>query len=302
MAQRVSRRKGIRMIVVTGSTGNVGAPLVRELASTRVPTRALVHSPEKAAAVEQLGVEVMVGDFGDPQTLNTALEGADHAFLLTPADPRQPEWEKNFVEAAEGAGVAHVVKQSVQGADANSPMRIGRIHGECERLLEGSGMGWTFLRPNLFMQTTLAFAEQVAADGRFYAPLAEATTSMIDARDVAAVAARMLTEEGHEGKVYELSGPEAISHRDIAEKLSGVLGRPVEHVEVSSEDARGGMITMGMPVWLADALFELFEVRQAGYTAGVTETVAEITGREPRSYEQFARDYKEAFGSDPAGS
>src|SRR5215213_943147 len=116
LARQGNRRKGIRMIVVTGSTGNVGAPLVRQLASTGVPTRALVHSPEKAVVVEQEGVEVMVGDFGDPQTLDTALEGADHAFLLTPPDPRQPEWEKNFVEAAKRAGVAHVVKQSVQGA------------------------------------------------------------------------------------------------------------------------------------------------------------------------------------------
>jgi uncharacterized protein YbjT (DUF2867 family) len=111
----------------------------------------------------------------------------------------------------------------------------------------------------------------------------------------------MLTEEGHEGKVYELTGPEAISHREIAEKLSKVLGRPVEHVEVSFEDARGGMIGLGMPEWLADALAELFEVRQAGYTSGVTDTVAQITGREPRGYEQFARDYKEAFSAAPAG-
>lgn len=162
-------------------------------------------------------------------------------------------------------------------------------------------MAWTFLRPNLFMQTTLAFAPQVAAEGRFYAPLAEAKTSMIDARDVAAVAARALTEEGHEGRVHELTGPEAISHRDIAQKLSTVLDRPVEHVEVSFEDARGGMVEMGMPEWLADALFELFEVRQAGYTAGVTNTVAEIIGREPRGYEEFARDHREAFGGGSAG-
>ncbi len=290
------------MIVVTGSTGNVGNPLIKELAALGVPTRALVHTPEKLAAVELEGVEAMVCDFGTPETLDAALEGAERAFLLTPADLRQPEWEKNFVQAAQRAGVGHVVKQSVQGADADSPVRIARIHDECERLLEGSRMACTFIRPNLFMQTTLAFAAQVAADGRFYAPLAEAKTSMIDARDVAAVAARALTEEGHEGKVHELTGAEAISHREIAEKLSGVLGRPVEHVEVSFEDARGGMLDMGMPEWLADALLELFEVRQAGYTAGVTNTVVEITGREPRGYEEFARDYKEAFSEGPAGS
>lgn len=290
------------MIVVAGSTGNVGFALIEKLAALGVPVRALVHTPQKVAAVEREGVEVKVGDFEAPQTLDAVLEGAERVFLLTPPDPRQPEWENNFIEAAKRAGVRHVVKQSVLGADADSPMRIGRIHGECERLLKESSIDWTFLRPNLFMQTTLAFAEQVAAEGRFYAPLAEAKTSMIDARDVAAVAAKTLTEEGHEGKVHELTGPEAISHHDIAEKLSKVLVRPVEHVEISFEEAREGMIGMGMPEWLADALFELFEVRQAGYTAGVTNAVGQITGRESRSYEEFARDYREAFGGTEAAS
>ena len=290
------------MIVVTGATGNVGSALIEELAAMGGPARALVHTPEKVATVEREGVEAKVGDFGAPETLDAVLEGAERAFLLTPPDPRQPEWENNFIEAAERVGVRHIVKQSVLGADPDSPMRLGQIHGECERLLEESSMAWTFLRPNLFMQTTLTFAEQVAADGRFYAPLAEAKTSMIDVRDVGAVAAKTLTEEGHEGKVHELTGPEAISHRDIAQKLSKVLGKPVEHVEVSFEEARGAMIEMGMPEWLADALFELFEVRQAGYTAGVTNAVGQITGGEPRSYEGFARDYREAFGGAPAGS
>jgi uncharacterized protein YbjT (DUF2867 family) len=151
------------------------------------------------------------------------------------------------------------------------------------------------------MQTTLAFAAQVAADGRFYAPLAEAKTSMIDARDVAAVAARALTEEGHEGKVHELTGAEAISHREIAEKLSGVLGRPVEHVEVSFEDARGGMLDMGMPEWLADALGAIRSpaggLHRRGDEYGGGNHRARATG-----YEEFARDYKEAFSEGPAGS
>jgi uncharacterized protein YbjT (DUF2867 family) len=290
------------MIVVTGSTGNVGGPLIGELAALDVPTRAVIHTPEKAGVVEQEGVEVIIGDFGAPKTLDAALEGAERAFLLTPPDPRQPEWEKNFVEAAERTGVRHVVKLSAQGADADSPKRIGRIHSACERLLKESDMAWTFLRPSIFMQTTLAYAGQVAAEGRFYAPLAEAKTSLIDARDVAAVAARALTEDDHEGQVHELTGPEAISHRDIAETLSAVLGRPVEHVEVSIEDARGSMVGMGMPEWLAEAVAELFEVRQEGYFAGVTNTVAGITGREPRSYEEFARDHKGAFSGAPTGS
>jgi uncharacterized protein YbjT (DUF2867 family) len=290
------------MILVAGSTGNVGFALIRELAAMGVPARALVRTPEKVATVAQEGVEATVGDFGAPETLDVALKGVERAFLLTPPDPRQPEWENNFIEAAERMGVRRVVKLSALGPDAGPPMRLRRIHSECERILEESSMGWTLLRPNLFMQTTLTFAEQVAAEGRFYAPLAEAKTSMIDVRDVATVAAKTLTDERHEGKVYELTGPEAISHREIAEKLSKVLERPVEHVEVSLDDARGGMIEMGMPEWLADALYELFEVRQAGYMAGVTNAVGQVTGREPRSYEEFARDYKEAFGGAWAGS
>ena len=290
------------MILVTGSTGKVGGGLIRELAAMGVPARAMVHTPEKAGAMRREGVEVAIGDFEAPETVDAALRGVERAFLLTPPDPRQPEWEKNFVQAAKRAGVRHVVKQSAQGADADSPMRIGRIHGECERLLEGSGMAWTFLRANLFMQTTLAFAPQVAAERRFFAPLAEAKTSMIDARDVAAVAARALSEERHEGKAHDLTGPEAISHRDVAGKLSAVLGRPVEHVEVSFEDAREAMVGSGMPQWLADALIELYEVRQAGYMAGVTSAVAEIIGQEPRSYEDFARDHEGALGRAPAGS
>src|SRR5215212_3569678 len=131
-------RNEARMIVATGSTGNVGGPLIAELAAMGVPTRARVHTLEKVSVVEREGVEVMVGDFGAPETLDAALEGAERAFLLTPPDLRQPEWEKSFVQAAERTGVRHVVKQSAQGADADSLMRIGRIHSECERLLKES--------------------------------------------------------------------------------------------------------------------------------------------------------------------
>ncbi len=229
--------------------------------------------------------------------------GPSSSFLLTPADPRQPEWEKNFVEAAERAGVRHVVKLSAFIANPDSPLRFGRTHGEGERHLEGSDLSWPFLRPNSFMQNTLANAWSIASEGRLYSPVLDAKVALIDARDVAAVAARVLTKERHEGKAYELSGPEAISNREAAEQLSTVLGRAIECVEVSFEDARRAMVGGGLPEWLVDGVIELARLQEAGYAASLTNGVAEVTGREPRRFEEFARDYKSAFlGDSSSGS
>jgi uncharacterized protein YbjT (DUF2867 family) len=290
------KRKG--MILVTGSTGTISSALVEELAALGAPTRALVHTPEKTSIVEREGVEVTVGDLGSPETLDAALEGVERAFLLTPPDPHQPEWEKNLIEAAECAGVRHVVKLSALGSEANSPVRFLRNHADGERVLEKSELSWTFLRPNSFMQNMLSNAWSIASERRLYSPILDAKVTLIDARDVAAVAARMLTEEGHEGKVYELTGPEAISNREAAERLSTVLGRPIECVEVSFEDARRAMVGGGMPEWQAAGVIELARLQEAGYAAVLTNGVAEVTGRGSRRFEEFARDYENAFLGD----
>ena len=283
------------MILVTGSTGTIGSALIEELAVLGAPTRALVHTPQRVSIMKREGVEVTVGSFDAPEALDEALEDVERAFLLTPPDPHQPEWEKNLVEAAERAGVRQVVKLSAFGADPNSPLRFFRNHGACEQVLKESDLSWTFLRPNSFMQNMLSNAWLIASERRIYSPVVDAKVARIDARDVAAVAARVLVEEGHEGKVYELSGPEAISEREAAEQLSTVLGRAVECVEVSFEDARQAMVGGGMPEWLTDGVLELARFQEAGYAAGLTDGVAEVTGREPRRFEKFARDYKSAF-------
>lgn len=286
------------MILVSGATGTNGSALVEELAARGVPVRAMVRAPDKAGSVEREGVEAVVADFGAPETLDAALEGVEKAFVVTPPDPREPEWERNFVDAAKRAGVRHVVKLSVAGADEGAPVRFGRVHAEAERYLEGSGIGYTILRPTGFMQNTLAYAGSVSSEGRFYAPLADAKVAWIDVRDIAAVAAETLTGEGHEGKVYDLTGPEALSNREIAQKLSAALGKTVEHVEVSYEGAREAMVGAGLPEWLADGLIELNrEVYEPGYAAQTANGVEEATGRRPRSFDEFARDHRAAFGA-----
>ena len=286
------------MILVSGATGTNGSALVEELASRGVQVCAMVRTPEKTGAVEREGVEAVVADFGEPETLDAALEGVERAFLVTPPDPREPEWERNFVDAVKRADVRHVVKLSVLGASEEAPVRFGRVHAESEHYLENSGLDYTILRPTGFMQNTFSYAGSISSEGRFYAPLADAKIAWIDVRDIAAIAAEALTGEGHEGKAYDLTGPEALSNRELAQKFSEAFGKPVEHVEVSYEGAREAMVGAGLPEWLADGLIELNrEVYEPGYAAQTANGVEEVTGRKPRSFDEFARDHRAAFGA-----
>ncbi|HEX8845877.1 MAG TPA: SDR family oxidoreductase [Pyrinomonadaceae bacterium] len=285
-----------KTILVTGATGTVGSLLVEKLAAAGARARALVRSPKKAEGVHRLGLETTIGDFDEPETLKPALEGAERVFLLSAPDPRQAELQSNLIRAAKEAGVRHIVKLSAIGVGGElDSISLGRLHRETEEEIERSGIEYTHLRPNGFMQNTFMFAGTIKAQGVFYAPFGDARVSYVDARDVAAVALSALTEDGHAGKAYEITGPEALSYRDIAGEFSSVLDREVKHIEVPTDAARGAMTGMGMQPWLADALVELFEFYSEGGAERVTDTVRAVTGREPITFAQFARDHAEAF-------
>jgi uncharacterized protein YbjT (DUF2867 family) len=285
-----------KTILVTGATGTIGRILVEKLAAAGAPARALVRSREKGEGIEKLGLEVVIGDLGKPETLNPALEGIEKVFLLSAPDPRQAELQSNMVQAAKAAGVRHIVKLSAIGVGGElDAISLGRLHRQTEEEIERSGINYTHLRPNGFMQNAFMFAATIKSQGAFYAPLGDARVSYVDARDVAAVALHTLTEDGHEGKAYEVTGPEALSYDDMAREFSAVLGREVKYVDVPVEAARGAMLGMGMQAWLVDALVELFSVYRSGQAARVTETVREVTGRAPLTFAQFARDYAQAF-------
>ena len=282
------------MILVTGATGNVGQPLVTVLAQAGAAVRAIVHSPDRAAALEAEGVDVVVGDLSDPTTYEPALDGIDHAFLLVRATPSQVEQESAFVRSAARAGVAHVVKLSALGTAPDSPVRLGAGQAVIEQRLGESGLGWTILRPNGFMQNTLAYAGSLAAAGEFYSPQGDGAVAMIDARDVADVAARVLLDPGHEGAVYELTGPEALTNDAVAEHIAAAMGRPARHVDVPEDAARAGMVDAGVPAWNADGVIELIAFYRAGDAAAVSPAVPELLGRPARSYADFAHEHAAA--------
>jgi uncharacterized protein YbjT (DUF2867 family) len=281
------------MIALTGSTGKIGRELVRELKAAGAEFKVVARDPMKAAAALG-GVSAVAGDFERPESLAPALEGAETAFLLPPTDPAQPAWEKSFVAAAKKAGVRHVVKLSVAGAAKDTPVRIGRWHWEGEEALKASGLAWTMLQPSFFHQNFLGNAATIKTQGAFYGAMGTGKVSMVDARDIAAMAAACLTKAGHEGKSYLLATG-AYAYAEAAEVFSKGLGRKVSYVDVGPEKARASMVAAGLPEWYADALLELFAAVRAGHVGQTSPDTEKVLGRAPLSLARWVSDFRHSF-------
>ncbi len=283
------------MILVTGASGNVGGELVKALTAAGAPFRAVYHSPEKAAKARASGADAVAADFARPDTLRPALTGIEKVFLVSPAGPALPELEGNVVEEARKAGVKRIVKSSVWRASEES-YTFARWNRQAEKKVEASGIPFTHLRPNAFMQNFVnSFAASIRDQGAFYLPAGHAKVSPIDVRDIAAVAARVLTEDGHEGRAYDLSGPEALNYHQIANIFSVVLGKKVAYLDVPDEDFKKSLLGFGVPGGMADALIDLQHYAKEGQAADVLASVQQILRRKPISFEKFVRDHAAAF-------
>lgn len=282
-------------ILVTGATGNIGMELCKELAARKVSFRAMVRAAKDAARLEESKAEVAVGDFDDAGSVADALAGIERAFLLTNSSERAETQQINFVETAQKAGVAHIVKLSQWAADDNSPVRFLRYHAAVESRIRDSGLDYTFLRPNLFMQGLLGFKDSLIEQNKFFAHIGDAKISAVDVRDIAAAAAETLAGTGHAGRIYNLTGPEALSHWEMAEKLSKALNREITFVDVSPEAMRCALKAAGFPEWQLEGLIEDYAHYARGEAAEVTTGVQDATGKPPRNFNDFARDYAPAF-------
>jgi uncharacterized protein YbjT (DUF2867 family) len=291
-------KPGSPMILITGATGTVGRELAKQLSARGVPYRAMVRSSKDAEAFLALeGAEAVIGDFDRTETLTRALQGMERAFLLTNSSERAEDQQSNFVDLARRTGVKHIVKLSQWAASPDSPVRFLRYHAAVEKKTRESGMAYTFLRPNLFMQGLLAVRDAIIGQGRFFAALGDARISAVDVRDIASAAAAALVEPGHDGQIYNLTGPEALSHREMAEKLSTALGRRIEFVDVPPDAMRKALIEVGLPVWQADGVIEDYVHYSRSEAAEVTTGVRDATGRLPRCFDDFASDYAYAFST-----
>lgn len=283
------------MIFVTGGTGTVGSALLSKLRQRGARVRALAHSADGRAMIERAQGEAVPGDLDRPESLQTAMAGCDRMFLLSRAHLDQPAREIAAIDAARRAGVKHVVALSIMGADANSTAVFARWHAEIDDHLVRSGLDYTILRPAGFMQTHLWPVRTVRSQGRWFGMSGDGAAGFIDADDVAAVAAEVLTSPGHEGSLYELTGPAATSMPEAAAVLSDVIGRPVTYVDLPAEEFRARLTGGGIPDFVADAVVNLYQVIRAGHAATVTNSVQEVLGRPARSYREFAETHKTAF-------
>ena len=290
------------MILVTGATGLSGGVLVRLLSARGIPVRVLVRNPARAEALSSLpNVEIVEGDMARPGTLSGPLSGVDRAMLISSSDASMLEVQSNFIDAAKAAGVEHVVKLSGIMPEVDSPFRFARMHGEIEQKLERSGMAFTHLRAGEFMHSYFRQVPAIVGRGALFLPMEDARIASIDVPDIAEAAVVVLTTPGHEGKIYPLTGPEALSMTEVARKLSTATGRTISYVNVAPEQARQAQLDAGVPQYRADALAELFAERRKGKEARVWPTIETIIGRRATSFDEFAARYAAIFrGEQPA--
>lgn len=284
------------VVFVSGATGNIGSQVLKSLLSAGAKVRVDVRSKEKGTGFQKMGVEVVEMDLQNAGSIESALHGVEKAFSMSPLVPGIVEMGVNFAKAAKKAGVRYVVRSSGMGADALHPITLGKWHREAEKALENSGIPYTILRPNSFMQNYINFASQsIKNQNAFYFPQGDGKTSLVDVRDVGAVAAQLLLKGGHEGKAYTITGPTALSNHDIARIFSEVTGRTISYYDVPEEAARQAMKGLGVPDVIIESLLQLYAVNKAGHTADVTDTVEKITGKRATSFQQFAADFVGAF-------
>jgi uncharacterized protein YbjT (DUF2867 family) len=287
-------------ILVTGASGNIGSQVVKQLLSDApdVSIKAAVHSSQNVKKVKDGDrVKVIPIDYNESDTLREALKDVDKLFLLTPDVSNAPDLASNAVTEAKKAGIRHIVKQSVMGADLEADVGTMRLHRQVEEIIEQSGIPFTFLRPNEFMQNFINFhSASIKGNNAFYIPLEDAKVSLVDVRDIASIAVQSLIDEDkHKNKTYLITGPEALSYHQVAEILSNTTGRKINYVNISDEEARTAMKEIGMSDWLINTVSELSEYFRKGKASEISSAVEEVTGNKPISFSQFANDYIDAF-------
>ncbi|MCB0153771.1 MAG: SDR family oxidoreductase [Anaerolineae bacterium] len=280
-------------ILVIGATGNVGRVLTRRLAEMGEPVKAATRQPQGYGVLEN--VEPVLFDYDQPDTWAKALTGVDRVFSLTKnADVQPDKTVIPFFDAAKAAGIEHIVFMTAMGVDqAPDALPLRQV----EKYLMASGVAYTILRPNWFMQNLNPgfLLPPIQQSGAFYLPAAEAKTSLIDTQDIAAVAAVILTEAGHRGKEYTLTGGEALSYHEAAQIMSEFAGRQITYVPVDDDALRGALTGAGWLTEQAEFMVGLFQGVRQGWAAPVSPAVSQLLGRDPITFTDFARENAAAW-------
>jgi uncharacterized protein YbjT (DUF2867 family) len=290
------------MILLVGARWNVGSLLVQELLALGQEVRLLVRNPEKAALLAQPGVEIVQGGFTSPAQVCAAMHGVDRVVLLPSPQRGLMELERSVIIAAHATGVRHLVKISASLVGPKLGLASARWQWHAEELVRSSGIPYTVLRPAFAMQSFFHFARSIRTEGAFHASLGNARVAMADTRDVAGVAARVLTGGDHAQRTYVLTGSEALTFSEAAECLSSAVRQRVRYVTVSPEEYRGRLLVAGVPSWEAEDTQRAYELMEEDWDSELTEEVSTLLGRPPRTFSQFARDHALLFTRQPLAS
>ncbi len=282
-------------ILVTGATGTFGGEVARQLQAAGEPIRVLVRDAAKVSQFDET-VQVVVGDFAAFESLDAALTGIECIFLASFDSPDQLELQGNVLTTAKRHGARHIVRISTMGVNEWRHIPVFEVHYQCERQLEDSGLAFTHLRPHWVMQNFLPSSSVTPVVGDMIRlPAGEGRVGFVDARDVAAAGIEALTTPGHAGKAYELTGPEAVSHSDIADRLSAATGRSITYESISPKAYEQEKAAQGWPRSSIDEMLSHFARIRDGLDSEVTDTVETVTGRPALSFRDFARDYVSEF-------
>lgn len=284
------------MILLLGATGRVGGAAAAALHQSGQPFRVLVRDASKVS-LSVPSIDIVEGDLADAEKVKAALAGIDRALLVMSNHPQQAQFERGFATLAAEAGVGHVVKISSMEASPHTSAVLPKNHFETEQHIADLGIDWTFLRPNYYMQNMLMYANSIKQTNTFALPLGRATTAMVDAQDVGEVAAAVLTQGGHEGKIYFLTGPHLMDFYEVASRMGAVLGRDLSYLEQTPEAFRAILEQVIPSKWQVNAVSELFAEIAAGSLSTSNDTVATILSRPATSIEAFTQRFSKAFGA-----
>jgi len=290
--------KEVTMILLTGGTGAAGSFIANEFAEQRAPVRILVRDKAKAQRFENVPtIEVVEGDMSNRSNLKRALEGVDRVLMISSPSADMVETQRAFIDAAKAAGVRHVIKFSGLDARPETAFLFGIMHKQIEDYLEKSGLAWTQFRPTGFMQEYLREAPSIINDGALYLALDDAKLNPIDLLDVGKVGFLLLRDGGHEGERLALTGPEALSMAEIAERISQATGKNVRYVPVTREQHRHALISHGVPAEVADALdVQVQERLKGGPESEVDLSTHRLFNVRPTTFLEFAQRNAAAFG------